>query len=244
VATDAQRPRLLFLHVMKTAGTTFVQHLHANVEPGGVYPDLEPGSERRSAYRLIPLLRDYVRGGGTARAFAGHFPSAVIDIVRPDVTMTVLREPVERTISILRQHERLNERLRGASIEEIYEDGFVRPMFVQDHQAKVFAMTSTDRLESVMDVLEVDEARLELAKRNLERVDIVGLTEHYDEFLELVGERLGWPVGRKRRLNVSPEGAEIPDELRERITEDNPADIAFYQHAVELVASRRPTRTS
>ena len=196
-----------------------------------------------AAYRLIPMLRDYLREGGTAQAFAGHFPAAVIDIVRPDVTMTVLREPVERTISILRHHQRLNERLRGASLEEIYEDGWVRPMFVQDHQAKVFAMTSTDRLDSFMDVLEVDEPRLEVAKRNLGRVDLVGLTEHYDDFVDLVEERLGWPSGPTRKLNVTPEGAEVPDGLRQRIAEENPADIAFYQHAIELVAARRPTPT-
>jgi len=239
---DAASPRLLFLHVMKTAGTSFVRHLQANVEPGELYPDLGPGADRRSAYRLIPNLEEYLRNGGTARVFAGHFPAAVIDIVHPDITMTVLREPVDRTISILRHHQRLNERLRGASLEEIYDDGWVRPMFVQDHQAKVFAMTSTDRLDSFMDVLEVDEPRLEVAKRNLGRVDLVGLTEHYDDFVDLVEARLGWPSGRTRRLNVTPDGAEVPDGLRQRIADENPADIAFYQHAVELVADRRPTR--
>ena len=90
----------------------------------------------------------------------------------------------------------------------------------------------------------VDAARLAVAKENLAEVDIVGLTESYDDFLDEVEARFGWTVARDTRTNVTPASARRPvsQALRRRIAEDNATDVELYEHAKELVALRRARR--
>ena len=109
----------------------------------------------------------------------------------------MLRDPVDRTISYLKHCKRFHPQHRDLALEEIYEDGFVFPTLIRDHQVKIFAMTATDRLESYMDVVEIDDERRRLAERNLEQVDLVGLHETYDDFLAALTERYGWDIREK-----------------------------------------------
>jgi hypothetical protein len=84
--------------------------------------------------------------------------------------------------------------------------------------------------------LEVDDARLAVAKANLERTDLLGLHEEYDDFVARVGERMGWSIDPAIRANV---GAQIPvsSAFRRRIEKDNERDMALYEHARELLAA-------
>jgi hypothetical protein len=158
------------------------------------------------------------------------------------VTVTIVRDPVERTISYLKHCKRYHDQHRELSLEEIYHDPFHFPCFIHNHQAKIFAMTDADRLESYMDVIDVDEGRLEIAKDNLALVDILGVHDHYDEFLDELRERFGWRFDRAANRRVSREPWAVPSGLREQIAADNAADVAFYEHAKWLREQRRRTR--
>jgi hypothetical protein len=102
-------------------------------------------------------------------------------------------------------------------------------------------MHEGDRLESYMDVIDVDDSRLEIAAGNLAAIDVIGLHERYDELLGEVRSRFGWTLRDRAPWRVS-EGAEdtwhVSDALRRRIVEDNRADLEFYEYARELVAER------
>jgi hypothetical protein len=232
-------PTFFFVHVMKTGGTTFVQHLEANFAPGEVYPTQSRGAERQRAYYMIDEVRaldDEQRR--RVRAYAGHFPFVVSRLVGADVTMTILRHPVERTVSYLRHCKRYRPAMRDMRLEEIYEDGWMYPLYIHNYQSKLFAMTETDKLESHLDVVEVDDARLAVAKENLGMVDVVGLTEHYERFVAEVAGRYGWRIGEARNLRVSTEGWDVDRPFRARIAADNAADMSFYEHARERLAVR------
>jgi hypothetical protein len=172
--------------------------------------------------------------------YVGHFPYVARSFVgRDTITFTLLRDPVERTISVLRHCKRYHEHQRHLSLDEIYDDAFVFPLYIHNHQAKMFAMTLDDRLESHLDVIDVDERRLDIAKANLARVDVVGFTEQYDEFIADMSHRFGWQFGAVPNMRVSEEEWNISDALRERIVVDNAADVAFYEFARELCAGPR-----
>ena len=66
---------------------------------------------------------------------------------------------------------------------------------IRDHQAKLFALTIDDELASYMRALDVDADRLELAKRNLETVDVVGTQDRFEELLSELERRFGWRRG-------------------------------------------------
>ena len=49
-------PRLFFIHVMKTGGTTFLDWLRAQFGPGEVYPDPAQDADEFAAYHEMHRL--------------------------------------------------------------------------------------------------------------------------------------------------------------------------------------------
>lgn len=228
-----------FVHIMKTGGATLRQHIYANFEAGTVYPvpkhdDMSRTSLIESLLELPPERR------ATMRGYMGHYPYVASQLLGVEpVTFTIVRDPVERTISYLKHCKRYHDQHRELGLEEIYRDPFYFPCFIHNHETKIFAMTEDDRLESYMDVIDIDDRRLAIAKENLAKVDILGLQEHYDEFVDELRARFGWRFDSTSNRRVSREPWEVPAGLRERIAADNAADVAFYAHAEHLWAQRR-----
>jgi len=225
--------RLFFQHIMKTAGTSFVTVLEANTDETFRYPGPK-GQRRRLDYVLIDNLRAWVLEHPETRVFFGHFPSVAGDIVRADVRLTLLREPIGRIVSALHHFRRTDPRLHAMSLEEIYEDEYTSAFYLRNHQVKMFAMTPDDALESLMDVVEIDARRLAIAKQNLAAFDLVGFTQDYESFVDAVCKRFAWTVRPTARLQVGPSLPSIPPMLLRRIEADNAADIEFFEHALSL----------
>jgi hypothetical protein len=235
-----ERP-LFFVHIMKTGGATFRQLATAQFGAGEVYPDASSDADLEVANWSIDRLRNLPPERRAAtRLYTGHFPFVATRLLGIDVlTLTILRDPVERTLSHLRHRRHHDPGSGSKSLEGIYEDPFFFPLMVRDHQAKVFAMTREDRLESYMDVIDVDAGRLALAKENLEEVDVLGLQERFDEFLTDVEHRFGWRLEAARNRHGIPAPEEVPQSFRSRIAEDNAADMDFYDFAQRLHRQRR-----
>jgi hypothetical protein len=243
---DEHRP-FFFLHVMKTGGKSFRQHIKANFAPEEQYPPPEKATVRDSYNRVDELRAFPADRHRTVRVYAGHFPFAATTLVGRDViTMTLLRDPVERTVSLLRHCKRLEERHRDLPLEEIYEDPWMFPLLIHNHQLKLFALTADDRLESHMDLVDFDDPeRIRTAYANLERVDVLGLTERYADFLEQLTRRFGWQFESRPDRGVSREGWDVSAGFRRRIAEDNALDIAFYERASSISDEQtRPSRIS
>jgi hypothetical protein len=250
-------PAIFFVHVMKTAGTTLVRHLRENYALDEIYP-YRPLDIRVEAdvvdvrYHLsVPyLLALSPERRSRIRIYTGHFPYVASELLQPDITrITVLRDPVERTISLLRQFRRkatwldASDRepmLASRTLEEVYEHPLVFAPLVQNHQTKVFSLQESDRPENYMHVIDVDEARLAIARANLAKIDVLGLTERYDEFLDECRARFGWQIVRGARKNVTPpeDVDPVPQSLRRRIAADNALDMELYAYATELVELR------
>jgi Sulfotransferase family len=234
-----------FVHVMKTGGTTFVQHIEANFRPDEVYPPAERGPQRRASYYMIDqLLNLPAERRRTIKAYVGHFPYVVSTLLEPrPITYTILREPVARIVSVLKDFKRYEPRLADLTLEEIYDDPWVFPMVVHNYQAKLFAMTRDDKLESHFDIIDVDDDRLRIARENLDQIAVLGLQEHYDDFVADVQHRFGWEYEPVPSLRVSTEGWDVSPAFRRRVAADNPADLAFYEYATELYARRQAKRS-
>ncbi len=264
-------PCFFFIHVMKTGGTSFVFQLLANFEPAEVYPnevldrrhptDVEPYASLVDLAALTPERRDEIR------VYTGHLPYMARELMPPDVvTMTILRDPVDRTLSVLKHFKRLYARYRDLPLDAIYDDPLVFRNFVENFQTRVFALTRDDRPQSFAssigyrelraaldapaatprdasgDAIVIDDARLALAKSNLAKVDVIGSNARFPDFVEQLRRRFGWwsagPPG-DARANVSSEPWKESDSLRGRIRRDNRFDVAFYEHAQELIRERR-----
>jgi hypothetical protein len=240
-----ERPLLFFHHVMKTGGGTFTWYLRNQYGRGRVYPDDAVDEDLNLANRRI----DYLLGlsserHASLRAYTGHFPFVVSRILEsqlggePLVRATLLRDPVERTLSYLKHCTIHHPQHRGLSLEEVYDDPFFFPGFIQDHQTKLFSMTVEDPLTTFFQSIDVDRDRLALAKENLEAVDLLGLTERFPQFVEQVRRRYRWRPLRQPDVHVSIGEWEVRQEFRDRIAEDNAIDMEFYDHARSVVQRR------
>jgi hypothetical protein len=235
--------RYFFIHVMKTAGGTLRRQILANFDRSEVYPLRRLDPDMRSAnFRLDYLTALPAERRERIRVFTGHFPFVAVELLGMDLTtITILRDPVERTLSYLRHCRLYHEQHRRLSLEQIYEDPFFYPSFVHNHQAKLFAFTIDDDPGSYMDALEVDADRLAVAKANLERVDVVGTQDRFDALLAELERRFGWRLAPVADKHVN-RGDDVPASFRRRIAEDNQADIEFFEHARRL--AERPRRTA
>lgn len=218
--------------------------IRRNVPPPGVYPDRDLDPDLFQANTSIPYLLGLPeRRHRDILAYTGHFPFVVATLIDPElVTITLLRDPVERTISFLRQCAEQDELHLGRPLEEIYENTFYFQWSIHNHQTKIFAMTRDDPLNQYWDPIEIDDRRLETAKANLEQVDHLGLTEELPELLSELERCYGWDVANPGAVNVSEIDAEVSPSFRRRIAEDNAADMEFYRYACLLHERRRARR--
>lgn len=238
--------RFFFVHVMKTAGATLRERVSANFDPEARYPNWK--IDPPDAYFDIDRLRSLPpERQSCIRLYVGHFPYVVSELVGEVVTVTLLRDPVERTLSLLKQRSREHEVGRG--LEEIYDglideyDGLRFKRLAGNHQTKIFAMRESDRLHNYMDPIELDLERVEIARRSLSRVDVIGFQEELPRFYRELSDRFGFSFEEVEDRHVSPP-IEVPESFRDRIAADVALDSEFYEFARRLVASRRPVRSA
>jgi hypothetical protein len=145
--------RFFFVHVMKTGGTSFAELLQANFTPQQRYPDACITSQtgffdRVEAYLHVPKLVASVNGlNGQLRMVLGHVPYAVRSLLEQDyVAMTLLRDPVDRTLSYLKHCRRYHIEHMPLTLEEIYEDAWFQASFICNYQTKIFSMSAQEAL--------------------------------------------------------------------------------------------------
>lgn len=97
------------------------------------------------------------------RLITGHFPYAYVHCLpfRP-VTMTVLRHPVDRTISYLGNGKSVSRHAGERVLREIYEDPVLHPRMIRDHQTKVLSMSLAQAMAARPIEAELEELRTEL----------------------------------------------------------------------------------
>ena len=240
VRFESEDQRFFFVHIMKTAGTTFLRRVRRELERSEVFPGPRDKDKVTIYYDIDRVLGLEPQRQRKLRFVNGHYPYVTSQMMAvPFTTVTILRHPVERTISYLKHCKRRNAEHHDLPLEAIYEDPYRYPGLIHDHQTKVFAFTEDDAPESVMDVMDVDDDRLAIAKANLEQVDLLGVQEHLDEFFDLWQRRFGLDPEPGPDVNVSTEDWSVPDAFRRFIEEDNARDMELYEHARQLYAARR-----
>jgi hypothetical protein len=243
---------------MKTGGMTLIHGLSATFAEDEIYPhqqlDIPDGDGgvvglRHTTLRYLRRLPDERRR--RIRVYVGHFPLVAREVLGGDVaTLTILRDPVERTLSLLRQLRReapyadpsRRHTMGDLSLEEVYEQPGIFEPLIRNHQTKIFSLSLDDAPSGYMHVIDVDRARLETAKANLESVDVVGVTERYEAFVDAVVARFGWQLPRGAWANATPPASDdtASAALRRRIADDNALDLELHEHARSLTERRRP----
>jgi hypothetical protein len=247
MTSDAAPTRFFVAHMQKTAGTTLRDRLHASFTEDQIYPNATDGPDARVAViSLSHLQQRWAVRGDEIRLLTGHFPVRTIETLGttdPFVTMTVLRDPVERTLSFLRHQAQRNQ--RGATADtpllEIYEDPFRFEAMIQNHMTRMLSLTPGEMGpgDGVLTSVPYTPARLEMAVEALEGLDIFGLQHRLEEFCAELGTRYGLDTGEPRRSNTT-EADEVDQWLIDRIMEDNALDVELFDRACRLYEEHHP----
>jgi hypothetical protein len=244
-----------FLHIPKTGGCTLTHLLRDRFAPEAVAPYC-------LARDLVDVPPEQMRG---YRLFCGHFGYNLPALVgRPMIVLTLLREPVQRVVSLFGHIRRvathpLHEQVRR---ENMTLTDFVHDphgaAYARNHQVYHLAYLdaahpadswrSASPAERARGKLEEDAAfravpgdeLVERAGRRLDRMAFVGLTERMDESVRLLGRTFGWDdLPPPPRLNATPAGPEdVPASTLNRIRELTELDARVHAHARRLFEDR------
>jgi hypothetical protein len=235
--------RFFFVHLQKTAGTALFQRLRHHFGTDAVYPMPQYQGTPESVLDVDLMVERLARHRGEVQVVTGHFPLCAIDrLPGTFATFTVLRDPVERTLSFLRHQRETEPRFRDACLEDIYEDPICREGLIRNHMVRMLSLSADEMTDGALTPVAVDEARLAAARDALgRRIDVVGVQERFDAFCEALEARFGWDLGVPRFANrTAPMDAD--GDLRARIATDNEYDARLYAFARDLVARRQTGR--
>lgn len=233
--------RFFFVHLQKTAGTSLFLRLRRHLGRDAVYPT--PEYEQRPASNMdVDLLREaFEQQGDRIRVVVGHFPLCTTELLGvPFTTLTVLRDPFSRTLSFLRHRRQLlTGDDPGTTLDELYRDRRTLLAMIHNHMTKMLGLTVDQMTHGMATLVEFDEAIARRAAENLERIDVVGLQERFDDFKAELTARFGWDLGEDLRANATtPRPGDVSEWLERRIRIDNALDFELYRRAVELVERR------
>jgi hypothetical protein len=228
--------RFFFVHVQKTAGTALLRRMKHAFGEQAIYPDKTDGQMPDVVLVHEQLQERFAARGDEIRVITGHFPLCIAEILPAEfTTLTVLREPVERTLSYLRHHRVMLPEDRDLPLEAIYEDPFRFQGLVHNHMVKMFALTPETMTAGVLTPVQFERHHLDLAKERLATVDVVGVQERFELFCEELERRFGWDLGPPLFANRTEE-VEVSEAFRRRIAEDNALDLELYEHARDHLA--------
>ncbi|MFT5201173.1 MAG: hypothetical protein ACI9C1_000542 [Candidatus Aldehydirespiratoraceae bacterium] len=252
--------QIFFTHVMKTGGTTLTQALEAAVGDGPMFPNHSPvavvaakslpdylmaeTAERRAEYALISV----------------HYPAWVtFRAVDNPVRATMLRDPVARTISHLKQIATSTH--PAETVAEAWADDEIRRRMT-DYMCQLFSDPGEPTPEAVDPNTEdpevrraflralgngwstaiwhprvVDSAAAAAAIACLDRFDVVGVTDELPAFAAKLstasGLRIQAPGHANRSLSTEQAEAWLVDEIKAATRHDQ----ALFEHA-ELLTHR------
>jgi hypothetical protein len=241
--------RFFFVHMMKTAGTALRYRLINHFSASAVYPaegvDGQGKDLVEGVLSIKYLLDRLAERGDEVRVITGHFPLCTADLLGERfTTFTLLREPVERTLSFLRdRRDHGPAEHRDRPLEQIYDDPFWFNGFAHNHMTKMLSLTVAELQNGMFTHVGFSRERIDRAMEAVARMDAVGLQERYEDFCGELTARFGWDLGEPQVVNAS-EPVEVPDAFRERIAEDNALDVELYEFARQLVASRAELQTA
>jgi hypothetical protein len=240
---------LFFLHIPKTGGTTLNKLITERFSDDEVLP-VPDQRDRRRMLRELPRERL-----AKVRFVGGHFwfgpnDRGVHDYLAPDpVRITMLRDPVARTISTYRHIiGRPGHRLHRAVPRRSLLSFLKHPLGmrnVRNFQARVLVGHAPDNPQLASGDPARDRGRMsdeELLRRARERLEefaFVGIFERYEDSVSLLSTLLGWEeVPTIPQLNKAPSKAgeiELSPEERDEILMLTEVDRAIYADACRML---------
>ncbi len=232
---------LVFIHMPKAAGST-LQGIIDRQYKGQKTFDIDGNGVAR-VQASIDCLRS-LSGAERAeiRCLKGHVPFGVGQWLRSPVQyISMLREPVARAIS---DYNFAASNPEHNLYREVNEKGMSLLQYVEMRAQSGFANMYTRLLsgcvnwENLALSAALSQDTLEIAKENVRKCAVVGITERFDESILLFKKKLGWSSCYYVRENVTPSirvnRNQLSSDVEKAIREYYLLDIELYQYCLEI----------
>jgi Sulfotransferase family len=234
---------LFYLHVPKCGGTSVNSLLR------GAFP----GEQGVRWFEYHPQrLADNSAGLGRHVCYGGHVVYRFRDLLPArTAVMTFLRDPVDRAVTAFYHfrslgREKLAEEQTIAGLDWCCELSLDEFLEAEPHAARVHLgniqtwMFSQPRMYTVSPWRPLTRTDLDEAKRNLERVAFVGLTDRFEESIRLLCRMCDWPlpdaVPHEKRTPGRPRTKEVSPKARAALEELTALDADLYRLGADLFA--------
>lgn len=232
-----------FLHIPKTAGTSFRKMLERDVFPfkGDVLPnkmDFKRKNRRGRYYQLAELMKLPPHRIQSCKLLCGHVPAVTQELFSsPPKTLLFLRDPVPRAISNLLFAQRTWH--TTLSLSDILKNDKLRTEYITNRQTQLLSFRSLEEARIYDRKIIPDRSRLELAKEVLNSFDFLGITEEFERSIKLLEHTFNWKFTSGL---MSDNRAPVPDEdlkvLIEKIQAENELDQELYEFGCDLFYRR------
>ncbi|WP_368298715.1 sulfotransferase family 2 domain-containing protein [Cytobacillus firmus] len=225
---DNSKELIIHTHIPKTGGMTLRSIVNKNYDKEKMLTNVFSSS--------VSKFKKDIQEKTDIEFVTGHHPFGLHEYTnRPCAYITMLRDPIERVISMYyynlrKENHPLHKKVKQLTFEEFINDkGLSR-------------RTINRQTQKIVGSLNPREDDLQKAKNILSKhYKVVGITEMFDESIFLMKKELGWQDISYERKNYTadrPTREQFSNEIIERIKELNHIDMQLYKWAKRNLMER------
>jgi hypothetical protein len=238
-----EAPKVVFVHIMKTAGTTISNWVERHYGRSDVLTGAAVWPEFLQFPLSVVLQKRFIRG---------HFGNYITKILPPPHYryMTLLRNPAERALSHYFHFKRVADDVRHELVKNddfTLDDYMTHPLtrsFAANFQvANLSLLYDWDPAGLQGDITSgraLDDGALDRAKAFLEAVEVIGFQDELGGFVDSASAAFGYYPDHSLRKSrdYRPDDYHPSRQVLRRLEEINDLDFALYDWAKRLQGAR------